>query len=830
MKVYIRKSPTANFEHIDIKDTPLGKGGQGAVHNIITPAYSAEYCIKIYLREPEKSFSKISYMVEHQPKNIKDNPNFRICWPTALVFDQSRKFIGYMMPLAFPKGHDLTILSVYQRRPLAQIKRYQKYTEWHGKYELDTPVGIQNRIKMLCNVAIALHCIHATGKYVIVDLKPENIDATGTGKVSIMDTDSIQISENGKILFPATAFTPDYFAPEGKDIKKRDLPFPAQCDYFAAAVCFYQILTGTHPYSGTVLKPPYDKLTTLEECIAAGLFPYGTMKKYISLPKGFNLHQNFNNLPKPVQELFIRAFGTNPNNRPSMEEWGRAFFALIKNNIKVGASTVKRDTSGDIPLKITDVKIADQANDGSTIRAAGKPLYTDISYLCPVITYQVKNAIGSATLRYRIISPSGSIVSNDNTTGTVNLKATGTFTSTLSGWGNSKKNTYNTPGDWTIEFYYAGKCIHRTKFTVNKLGTSSPRVTTTSTSSTTPARVPITINHISFSNQTYDGKLIGKRNGKLYTNTTYLCPTINYTTNQSSGDIEVGIKIIGPKGSIITRSNNTDKYTVPVKWSSSGCYDRNVSGWGNKNNNCYNVAGTYTFEVYYQGQRIYSTTFQIHEKSLFGSFGSGSSSRTSSAASVGGFWSRWNDKVKYIGEWIDDNRDRIADSDVWSVICGILGALILLLAAIETKSLLWGGIVFFIGIGIGYYLVPLAAIPISFVVNIFLRLVKYVFYNIYTLIIAILFILSATCDPIIDKWLKDESTTKVEQTEKTTIYRCTSSKALNVRGAPNSNASIIGTLQPKQEVEVYSTRNGFAKIRFKGGTGYASLDYLEKVK
>ena len=180
------------------------------------------------------------------------------------------------MPLAFPKGsRSYNSFRISATNLISQLKRFKDKVEWHNKYELDTSEGIINRVKMLCNIAIALHTIHSTGRYVLVDLKPENIDATGAGKVSIMDTDSIQISENGKILYPATAFTPEYFAPEGKELKRLNRPFTLQCDYFAAAICFYQILTGTHPYSGTVLKSPYDNCTEIADCISNGLFAFG---------------------------------------------------------------------------------------------------------------------------------------------------------------------------------------------------------------------------------------------------------------------------------------------------------------------------------------------------------------------------------------------------------------------------------------------------------------------------------------------------------------------------------------------------------------------------
>lgn len=124
MTILIKKSTTANFEAIEINDTPLGKGGQGAVHNITTSKYSADYCIKIYIRDAEKMHKKIEYMVTHPPQIIRDT-SFRICWPIALAYNTKKEFVGYMMPLAFPKGHDLTILSVYRNKPLSQLKRFK---------------------------------------------------------------------------------------------------------------------------------------------------------------------------------------------------------------------------------------------------------------------------------------------------------------------------------------------------------------------------------------------------------------------------------------------------------------------------------------------------------------------------------------------------------------------------------------------------------------------------------------------------------------------------------------------------------------------------------
>ena len=77
---------------------------------------------------------------------------------------------------------------------------------------------------------------------------------------------------------------------------------------------------------------------------------------------------------------------------------------------------------------------------------------------------------------------------------------------------------------------------------------------------------------------------------------------------------------------------------------------------------------------------------------------------------------------------------------------------------------------------------------------------------------------------------KNKSAITSTESSKTTWYYCTSNEVLNVRKKPFKDAEVIGVLQPKQAVEVYSTGNGFAKIKFEGGIGYASLKYLSTTK
>ena len=770
MTILIKKSTTANFETIEINDTPLGKGGQGAVHNITTSKYSADYCIKIYIRDAEKMHKKIEYMVTHPPQNIRDT-SFRICWPTALAYNTNKEFIGYMMPLAFPKGHDLTILSVYRSKPLSQLKRFKNKVEWHNKYELDTNEGIVNRVKMLCNIAIALHTIHSTGRYVLVDLKPENIDATGTGKVSIMDTDSIQISENGKILHPATAFTPEYFAPEGKELKELNRPFTLQCDYFAAAICFYQILTGTHPYSGTVLKPPYDNCTEIADCISNGLFAFGEKQGYISLPTGFNLQQNFYNLPSTIQSLFKRAFSSQVSVRPTMEEWGRTFHEIITGGVKVGASTVIRDDSAGIPLKINSITFSDEDAQGNVIRSKGSKLYNDTTYLCSTLSYTVLSAVGNVEIQYKIIDPNGGIVTNSNTEGTLNLTAKGSYTSVLGGWGNNNKKAYSIPGEYNIEFYYKGKCIYKTTFPIHDLAdrtTPPPKVSQPITTSS----IPLKITKVTFKDVDQNGNVIRSANSTLYNDVKYLAPVVYYDVHRSVTNAQIWIKTISPSGRTLTsQGSSSGRYQSRIDLSrvSTGFYQEMVS-WGNNNGTLYKESGTYKVEFYYENNLIYSTSLYIAQKSV--------TTTTKSKSSSNNVWTAIDDFIADIGDRIEDLIDSVGDSGLWTIIIGVLGAIGLIIAAINTGSVFWGIVVGILGVGIGVYVVTIGGIVVSFITRMILYVLRFLFYNIYTVILAILITVGIIIGPRINELIDNRPGAETvvvapnANTEVSTTYYC----------------------------------------------------------
>ena len=291
-----------------VADNPLGEGGEGAVYEILSPANYRNSVAKILYpdkRTNERRY-KVRYMVDNPPANIQDgNGHNFLIWPQQILLENN-DFVGFIMPKA--EGIDLEELCRVKLKP-------ELGSEWQ-KFYRDNSDSMILRLILCSNIAKAVNALHATGHYVIGDLKPENIRVKSNGLVSILDLDSCQISDGGQIRFQSKMNTPKYNPPE-TIIEHKELSW----DLFIIGVIFYEILCGIHPFIGTT-KAPYENLNTPEQKIQAGLFPFGSKSNYfevIAIP-----HYNFKNLPDRVQKLFLRCFDqgiTNPAIRPNTTYW-----------------------------------------------------------------------------------------------------------------------------------------------------------------------------------------------------------------------------------------------------------------------------------------------------------------------------------------------------------------------------------------------------------------------------------------------------------------------------------------------------------------------------
>jgi DNA-binding helix-hairpin-helix protein with protein kinase domain len=312
-------------EKITLADTPLSSGGEGEVRNIVLPFHLKNNCVKIYYvkKRTKEQAAKIRFMVDHPPQTI-EHPSFKIGWPLDIIL-QNNNFIGFIMPLAFPESKKLVILTSTTLSKKLLNSNWRKYDRNQGKSALVA------RLKLMNNIAIPIYLLHSTGKYVLQDLKPDNVLITHSGQVTICDMDSIQITDGQRMLFCGAVTTAGYAPPEYENNgtgKSTTVPLEKSWDNFALSVVFYQLLFGLHPYAVIPKLQKDANSSEISTNISDDLFPFGSnAHKIQSVPPP---HNKFTILPPQIQNLFRRSFSTIPNQRPSADEWGRNIHELIK--------------------------------------------------------------------------------------------------------------------------------------------------------------------------------------------------------------------------------------------------------------------------------------------------------------------------------------------------------------------------------------------------------------------------------------------------------------------------------------------------------------------
>lgn len=190
-------------------------------------------------------------------------------------------------------------------------------------------------------------------------------------------------------------------------------------------------------------------------------------------------------------------------------------------------------------------------------------------------------------------------------------------------------------------------------------------------------------------------------------------------------------------------------------------------------------------------------------------------------------WNRFDDFIGNIGNWFADTSETITS---------ILSVLLLICMAIPFIGWLislgwfWGIVAgIFLG-GIAYYAAMIVVGIFIWISNIGLAVIRYIFYSgtsflITLAIVGVLIGISAMSSSSSHTTNSTKSEYAIPQTTK---YYCTARSVLNIRSAPNQNARVIGVLKPNQIVDVYEITNGFAKIKYNGSDGYASIKYLSK--
>lgn len=288
----------------------LGEGGEGSVW--ASPG-RADRAIKIYLQPVNASKAdKLAAMV-----SVADAPLLLVAaWPSAIVYDSTRKPVGFEMP------------KLAGQRALHEIFGTKSRTQtfpsanWHLL------------VHAAVNLAAAFANLHARG-IVVGDVNSNNVVIQDDARVSFIDCDSFQISTPTR-RFRCDVGVAEYQPPELQAVSLAGVDRTPQHDVFGMAVLIFQLLfLGKHPFMGRLpnagANPP-----TIDQNIKLGNYFYDETAKRAGLqPPPASLSMGA--VTPEVAGLFERAFRGAPSQRPSAVEWKSALQLLEAN---IGACAV----------------------------------------------------------------------------------------------------------------------------------------------------------------------------------------------------------------------------------------------------------------------------------------------------------------------------------------------------------------------------------------------------------------------------------------------------------------------------------------------------------
>lgn len=193
-------------------------------------------------------------------------------------------------------------------------------------------------------------------------------------------------------------------------------------------------------------------------------------------------------------------------------------------------------------------------------------------------------------------------------------------------------------------------------------------------------------------------------------------------------------------------------------------------------------------------------------------------------------WEKFDDFITGIGDWFANNID-----DAPELLTGILCILYIICAIIAT-------IAAWINEGIGYaiLMVVIAAIVgyicfwaifiVQLISKFIMGILRLYFYSGASFLIVNILIATCIVFSVLDN---NSSSSRIKsQTEisapATTEYICIANEFINIRVSPNTQANVLGKVKRGETVQVYEIKNGFAKVKWGSGYGYANAKYIKK--
>jgi|GEM_PF-6389494 len=280
----------------------IGSGGEGVIYDVVG---NDAIVAKMYHahRLNQALTNKIHAMIAAPPEDVTRQSPLRhvsIAWPMATIMS-GRTVVGYIMPKV-PKSDDLYALLQPQQRQ----RRHSTLDHRH-------------LYRTTRNLASAMTALHQKG-YVIGDVNFKNARFNDAALITLVDCDSMQVTETTGVVHHCIVGLPEYTPPELQGKNFATTTRTPQHDAFGLAVLIFQLLMqGFHPFAGQPTAQAPDVEQSHIYCLKHGIFPYQAGQLFVA-PK---VAPAYICLPGQLRTLFERAF-TQPGSRPTPKEWEHA--------------------------------------------------------------------------------------------------------------------------------------------------------------------------------------------------------------------------------------------------------------------------------------------------------------------------------------------------------------------------------------------------------------------------------------------------------------------------------------------------------------------------
>lgn len=232
----------------------IARAGEGTIyevdsrHDVVAKVFHPE------LKGLAEKRAKISAMTRLPPPLGTQPDGFVVlAWPSKLI-DEPDGRTGFLMPrIDTSSAVEIHCISNPSHRadPRPSTPQWTKHITW------------QHLLTIASNLCLAVDAAHQA-QAVIGDFQERNILVSDTARVTLVDCDSFQFTDDAGRQFLCGVGRPEFTAPELADVDLRQHPRETSSDLFALAVHIHLLLMGgNHPFLRGTWTKPGDQPTAL---------------------------------------------------------------------------------------------------------------------------------------------------------------------------------------------------------------------------------------------------------------------------------------------------------------------------------------------------------------------------------------------------------------------------------------------------------------------------------------------------------------------------------------------------------------------------------------